>query len=102
MGKPYSNELDELPRTYSWCLRAEVGALAECLDQNRGHPLLAVGSAVLAIIALHCDQPLTSSHVWVPQQVPTPLVRALAGRLTPALTIYYCVDDLPASSELAR
>lgn len=44
MGKPYSNELDELPRTYSWCLRAEVGALAECLDRNRGHPLLAVGS----------------------------------------------------------
>lgn len=44
MGKPYSNELDELPRTYSWCLGADVAALAECLDRNRGLPLLAVGS----------------------------------------------------------
>src|SRR5258707_1266634 len=44
MGKPYSNELEELPRTYEWCLRADVAALAECLDRNRSLPLLAVGS----------------------------------------------------------
>ena len=38
--------------------------------------------------------------VWT--YLPTPLVHALAARLSPALLIYYCVDDLPASSDLAR
>jgi glycosyltransferase involved in cell wall biosynthesis len=30
--------------------------------------------------------------------LPTPLTRALSHDLDPALTVYYCVDDLPASS----
>jgi glycosyltransferase involved in cell wall biosynthesis len=38
--------------------------------------------------------------VWT--YLPTPLVHSLAARLSPALLIYYCVDDLPASSDLAR
>jgi glycosyltransferase involved in cell wall biosynthesis len=38
--------------------------------------------------------------VWT--YLPTPLVHALAAQLSPALLVYYCVDDLPASSDLAR
>jgi glycosyltransferase involved in cell wall biosynthesis len=33
--------------------------------------------------------------------LPTPLNRALSQDLHPALTVYYCVDDLPASSPAA-
>jgi glycosyltransferase involved in cell wall biosynthesis len=40
-----------------------------------------------------------SPIVWT--YLPTPLVRALAKQLSPRLLIYYCVDDLPASSALA-
>lgn len=38
--------------------------------------------------------------VWT--YLPTPLVCSLAERLSPSLRVYYCVDDLPASSDLAR
>jgi len=38
--------------------------------------------------------------VWT--YLPTPLVHALAEQLDPVLLIYCCVDDLPASSDLAR
>lgn len=34
--------------------------------------------------------------------LPTPLTLELAAALRPALTIYYCVDDLPRSSAAAR
>jgi len=47
-------------------------------------------------IARHDGPPI----VWT--YLPTPLVHALAARLSPALLVYYCVDDLPASSDLAR
>ena len=47
-------------------------------------------------IARHQGPPI----VWT--YLPTPLVHALAAQLSPALLVYYCVDDLPASSDLAR
>jgi uncharacterized SAM-binding protein YcdF (DUF218 family)/glycosyltransferase involved in cell wall biosynthesis len=34
--------------------------------------------------------------------LPTPLAHALIDHLDPALTIYYCIDDLPSSSHDAR
>ncbi len=43
------------------------------------------------------DQP---PIVWT--YLPTPLVLRLAARLRPALLVYYCVDNLPESSNLAR
>jgi glycosyltransferase involved in cell wall biosynthesis len=42
----------------------------------------------------------TPPIVWT--YLPTPLVHALVSRMSPALLIYCCVDDLPASSDLAR
>lgn len=47
-------------------------------------------------VARHPGPPI----VWT--YLPTPLVHALAAQLSPALLVYYCVDDLPASSDLAR
>ena len=47
-------------------------------------------------LAGHAGRPL----VWA--YLPTPLVRSLAQRLSPALFVYHCGDDLPASSDLAR
>src|SRR5207253_349327 len=38
--------------------------------------------------------------VWT--YLPTPLVQSLVARLAPSVLVYYCVDDLPASSDLAR
>lgn len=38
--------------------------------------------------------------VWT--YLPTPLVRRVAASLSPDLLVYYCVDNLPASSNLAR
>ncbi len=44
MGRPYEQEIAELPLTYEWARRVDVSSLAQALTCARGRPLLAVGS----------------------------------------------------------
>jgi hypothetical protein len=44
VGKPYRTELERLPDTFSWCLRAPVSELSSCIRSGAELPLLAVGS----------------------------------------------------------
>ena len=44
MGRPYAEEMDGLPATYEWAMRADVGSLASFVKRASGRPLYAVGS----------------------------------------------------------
>ena len=44
MGRPYTTELAELPRTYQWALNVDIGPLVTGLRRAASLPLVAIGS----------------------------------------------------------
>lgn len=44
MGKPYQEELAQLPNLYGWAVEGKVDALSEALQTTRSSSLIAIGS----------------------------------------------------------
>ena len=79
MGRPYTTELAELPRTYRWALKVDIRPLVTSLRYAASLPLLAVGSGgsfTVAEFAATLHRDLTGR----PAMAQTPLA-AVANRM---------------------
>jgi hydroxymethylpyrimidine pyrophosphatase-like HAD family hydrolase len=72
MGRPYAEELALLAATYSYACSAEVGQLADAVNNLRSRPLLVVGSGG-STSACHFVARLHEAHARLPARVLTPL-----------------------------
>ena len=44
MGRPYANEMAQLPTTYAWALEADIGEFSDAIRDAATRPLVVVGS----------------------------------------------------------
>ena len=72
MGRPYSKELQELDRTYAWCLSVDISELARSIGFSASLPLITVGSGG-SLTAAHFASLLHALFAGGTAQVSTPL-----------------------------
>ena len=90
MGKPYSAELAELPRTFAWAMASDITGLRQAVRTSGLYPLLAVGSggsltAAHALAALHRKRTSRLAAVATPlEAVAEPLEESVATWLISA------------------
>lgn len=72
MGRPFEEELEELPSTYQWAMKAEIRPLARAIRGCLGLPLIAVGSGGSLTVAEFAAQ-LHRDICGVPAFADTPL-----------------------------
>ncbi|MGQ0593905.1 MAG: HAD hydrolase family protein [Gammaproteobacteria bacterium] len=90
MGKPYSTELSELPRTFAWAMGSDITELRQAVRTSGLYPLLAIGSggsltAAHALAALHRKRTSRLAAVATPlEAVAEPLEDGVATWLISA------------------
>ncbi len=72
MGRPYAEEIAELPSTYSWARQIHVGALADSLGECASLPLLCSGSGGSFTVAQFASE-LHERHTGRLAKAATPL-----------------------------
>ncbi len=84
MGKSYSAELSELPRTFAWAMASDITELRQAVRTSGLYPLLAIGSggsltAAHALAALHRKRTSQLAAVATPlEAVAEPLEKSVA------------------------